>query len=226
MPTPLKQDSGNSLDLVDIKEIKKNVVIMKDGSMHQVVMVGGVNFALKSEGEQAIITQGYQNFLNGISYPLQIIIHSRKVNIEKYIATLRVRREAEVSPILQNQIDEYINFIDGFVKKNPIMEKAFFVVVPFYPSNVLPGQNSLSGVLPFFGKKKVEKEGAENEGETIFDNNLVQLSQRSSQVMNGLLAIGLEAEILGNEQLIELFYNFYNPQTIEKRDFVTPASDN
>ena len=71
MPTPLQQDSGNSLDLIDIKEIKKNAVIMNDGSMHQVVMVGGVNFALKSEAEQSVITQGYQNFLNGISYPLQ-----------------------------------------------------------------------------------------------------------------------------------------------------------
>ena len=125
MPIPSKQDAGNSLDLVDIKEIKENVVIMKNGSMHHIIMVGGVNFALKSDSEQTIITQGYQNFLNGISFPLQIIIHSRKVNIESYIATLRSRREIEQSPILQNQIDEYINFIDGFVKKNAIMEKAF-----------------------------------------------------------------------------------------------------
>ena len=219
MPTPLQQDSGNSLDLIDIKEIKKNAVIMNDGSMHQVVMVGGVNFALKSEAEQSVITQGYQNFLNGISYPLQIIIHSRKVNIEKYIATLRTRKEAESSPILQNQIDEYINFIDGFVKKNAIMEKAFFVVVPFYPLSVLPSKNTLSGMFPFLGKKKDEKESGENE-EEAFNNNLIQLSQRTSQVMNGLLAIGLEAETLENEQLIELFYNFYNPQTIERKGFV------
>ncbi len=219
MPIPLQQDSGNSLDLIDIKEIKKNAVIMNDGSMHQVVMVGGVNFALKSEAEQSVITQGYQNFLNGISYPLQIIIHSRKVNIEKYIATLRTRKEAESSPILQNQIDEYINFIDGFVKKNAIMEKAFFVVVPFYPLSVLPSKNTLSGMFPFLGKKKDEKESGENE-EEAFNNNLIQLSQRTSQVMNGLLAIGLEAETLENEQLIELFYNFYNPQTIERKGFV------
>ena len=192
---------------------------MNDGSMHQVVMVGGVNFALKSEAEQSVITQGYQNFLNGISYPLQIIIHSRKVNIEKYIATLRTRKEAESSPILQNQIDEYINFIDGFVKKNAIMEKAFFVVVPFYPLSVLPSKNTLSGMFPFLGKKKDEKESGENE-EEAFNNNLIQLSQRTSQVMNGLLAIGLEAETLENEQLIELFYNFYNPQTIERKGFV------
>lgn len=219
MPMPSKQDSGNSLDLVDIKEIKEGAVIMKNGGMHQVVIVGGLNFALKSESEQAIITQGYQNFLNGIAFPLQIIIHSRKVNIEKYIATLRDRKEAEQSPILQNQIDEYTSFIDGFVKKNAIMEKAFFVVVPFYPLNIIPNKKIVSGALPFWGKKKdAASEAKDKEDEdAAFKDNLTQLAERTNQVMNGLLSIGLEAEALTNEQLVELFYNFYNPQTIEKR---------
>jgi len=229
MPIPSKQDAGNSLDLVDIKEIKDNVVIMKNGSMHHIIMVGGVNFALKSESEQTIITQGYQNFLNGISFPLQIIIHSRKVNIEAYIATLRSRREVEQSPILQNQIDEYINFIDGFVKKNAIMEKAFFVVVPFYPLSALPSKKSSSGVFSFLGKKDTKTTGANNkgvdeEGEIAFRDNLAQLTQRTTQIMNGLITIGLDAEILKNEQLVELFYNFYNPQTIEQKKIAVPGT--
>lgn len=225
MPTTLKQDSGNSLDLVEIKEIKENVVIMKDGSMHQVVMVGGVNFALKSDSEQGLIIQAYQNFLNGISYPLQIIIHSRKVNIGKYLDTLRERKETESSPILQNQIDEYINFIDGFVQKNAIMEKAFFVVVPFYPLSVLPGKKFVSGGLPFFSNKKksaTEEAKSREEEEDLFKENLAQLTQRTNQVTNGLLSIGLEAETLNNQQLIELFYNFYNPQTIERQGVAIP----
>lgn len=221
---PSKQESGNSLDLVDIKEIKESAVIMKDGSIHQIIMVGGLNFALKSEDEQAIITQGYQNFLNSIAFPLQIIIHSRKVNIGKYIATLRNRKEMEQSPILQNQIDEYINFIDGFVKKNAIMEKAFFVVVPFYPLNILPGKKA-SDVFSFLGGKKdakTELSDKEEEG-NIFKKNLAQLTERTNQVMNGLLAIGLDAEILANDQLVELFYNFYNPQTIEQKEMAAPG---
>ena len=83
MAAPSKQDAGNSLDLVDIQEIKQSTVIVKDGSFRQVIMVGGVNFSLKSEMEQNIITQGYQTFLNSIDFPLQIVIHSRKVNIDK-----------------------------------------------------------------------------------------------------------------------------------------------
>ena len=87
-----KQDTGNSLDLVDIKEIKQNTVLVNDDSFRQIIMVGGVNFSLKSETEQNIITQGYQTFLNSIDFPLQILIHSRKVNIDKYIETLTARK--------------------------------------------------------------------------------------------------------------------------------------
>lgn len=218
-----KQDAGNSLDLVDIQEIKQNTVVVKDGSFRQVVMVGGVNFSLKSETEQNIITQGYQTFLNSIDFPLQILIHSRKVNIDKYIATLMARREAEPSPILQNQIDEYTKFVEGFVEKNAIMEKVFLVVVSFYPVSVLPGATKkVSGIFSMFGGgKKPATPAAESaqraeEAEKLFSESLAQLGQRTTQVTNGLLNIGLEATVLNDEQLIELFYNFYNPQTVER----------
>ncbi len=234
--TVQKQDAGNSLELVDIKEIRGNVVVVKDNSLRQIVMVGGVNFALKSDTEQTIITQAYQNFLNGIDFPLQIIVHSRKVNIDAYVATLLARKEEESSPILQNQIDEYTEFIKGFVQKNAIMEKTFLVVVSFYPIGGNIGSAITSGgafSLPFFGggKKKSAKGPAANAAEEnkeaeekTFKEHMEQLSQRTSQVMSGLLSIGLEAEILSNEQLIELFYNFYNPQTIERKQVPLPEA--
>lgn len=225
MATPVKQDAGNSLDLVDIKEIKNSTVIVKDGSFRQIVMVGGLNFSLKSESEQSIITGGYQTFLNSIDFPLQILIHSRKVNIDAYIATLAARRDEEKTAILQSQIDEYINFIKGFVEKNAIMEKVFLVVVSYYPSSIGGGlknvQNSFS--LPFFGgggKKKSDadaKAKSKEDADKNFAEQLAQMSQRTTQVVNGLESIGLETTILNDEQLVELFYNFYNPQTIEKK---------
>ncbi|HUC31232.1 MAG TPA: hypothetical protein VMR99_00890 [Candidatus Paceibacterota bacterium] len=225
MASPSTQDAGNSLDLVDIKEIKQSTVIVKDGSLRQVIMVGGVNFSLKSEMEQNIITQGYQTFLNGIDFPLQILIHSRKVNIEKYIDTLTARKEVEQSPILQNQIDEYSKFVQGFVEKNAIMEKVFLVVVSFYPVSMIPGAKSVSGVMSLFGKKKTgtaEAAQRAEESEKMFTENLAQLSQRTAQVTSGLLNIGLEATVLEDEQLVELFYNFYNPQTVERQKAPVP----
>jgi type IV secretory pathway VirB4 component len=220
-----KEDLGNSLDLVDIKEIRDNTVIGKDGGLRQIVMVGGVNFALKSDMDQTIMTQAYQNFLNGIEFPLQVVIHSRKVNIEKYADDLLRRKDSESSPIIQNQIDEYVQFIKGFVEKNAIMEKMFFVVVPFYPLSVVPSgvKSSGSGLMGLFGKKnKVQQTAADaktaEEVEKAFKESLEQLNQRVEQVTTGLTGIGLETTVLNDEQLTELFYNFYNPQTVERKE--------
>ena len=218
------QDAGNSLDLVDIKEIQESTVIGNDGGLRQIIMVGGVNFALKSEAEQNVMVQAYQNFLNGIDFALQIVIHSRKVNIEKYTDDLMAKKDAETSPIIQNQIEEYVNFIKGFVEKNAIMEKMFFVVIPFYPLTVLPSASkSSAGLLSFFSKKKPsaadQTENAEQAAK-MFHENIEQLKERVDQVVTGLAGIGLEATILNDEQLTELFYNFYNPQTIERKNLV------
>ncbi|MGC9598896.1 MAG: hypothetical protein ABSE18_00745 [Minisyncoccia bacterium] len=221
-----KQDLGNSLDLVSIKEIRNNTAILKDGSMRQVVLVGGVNFALKSESEQNLLTGGYQNFLNGIEFPLQIVVHSRKVNIDKYVQGLLARKEAEQTALLRSQIDEYVEFIKGFVEKNAIMEKTFLVVVPFYPLSIVSTKKAV-GFLPFFKKKQDKETETKDAAETerIFQENLAQLIQRTSQITTGLLGMGLEATVLNDEALAELFYNFYNPQTIERKDMALPKEE-
>lgn len=227
MASPEKSEFGNSLDLVDIQEIKQNAVIMKNGSIKQIVMVGGLNFALKSDTEQKTITEGYQNFLNSIDFPLQIVIHSRKVNIDKYVEGLLARKDSEESALLKSQIDEYAEFIRGFVQKNAIMEKTFLVVVPFYPvGSIASEKKSLMNALPFFGGKKDVKAGAakpeDKEAEQAFRENMAQLTQRTGQVMSELLNIGLEVTTLENDALIELFYNFYNPQTVERQNITVP----
>lgn len=230
MATPsIKAESGNSLDLVDIKDIHDNAILMKDGSLRQIIMVGGVNFSLKSEAEQNMMTQAYQNFLNGIDFSLQIVVHSRKVNITAYLDTLVKRKETEPTPLLQSQISEYVEFIKGFVEKNAIMEKSFLVVVPFYPTagavalTAAPkaAAGSIMGFLPSFlggGKKKdaAEEVKSTEEMDRAFKEAMAQLGQRTTQIVTGLENIGLEATILENEELVELFYNFYNPQTVER----------
>ena len=231
MPAPLvKQNAGNSLDLVDVKEILGNVVVVKDGSLRQIVMVAGVNFALKSDAEQTLIVQAYQNFLNSIDFPLQIIIHSRKVNIDAYIETLLHRKEGEPSPLLQSQIEEYVSFIREFIEKNSIMEKTFLVVVPFYPAGgaIAGTTKAASGIFSSIlgSKKPMPASGAapktDEEADRIFKENTEQLAQRASQIVNGITGIGLDASILENQELVELFYNFYNPQTVERGTVTSP----
>ena len=211
---------ANSQDLVEIEQIKDSTLILKDGSLRQILMVSGMNFALKSEDEQNAISGAYANFLNSVDFGIQIIVHSRKINIEKYLADLDQKKAAEQSPLLQNQIGEYREFIRQFGEENAIMSKSFLVVAPWQSASLSGAASSLGGILSF-GKKKVSeeqqkaKEATKNED---FQKNLQQIGQRVAQVTDGLSAVGLDVVLLNDEQLTELFYNFYNPETTEKEN--------
>ena len=207
---------ANTQDLVEIEEIKENTVFLKNGGLRQVVMVSGVNTALLAEQEIEALSAGYINFLNGLDFQIQIIVHSRKVNIEHYLSGLESRIKDEPSALLQSQIKEYQEFIGGFVRENSIMEKSFLVVIPFSPIMVSgkDAMSSISKFLPFLNKGNKDTKRAEDDAG--LKENLEQLTQRTTQVVEGLSVMGLEAIPLENQALVELFYNFYNPETTER----------
>lgn len=214
---------GTTQDLVEVESIQNDTLLLKNGSLRQIIMVGGINFSLKSEEEQNTITYSYQNFLNSLDFPIQTIIHSRKINIDDYLSLLDEKMQGEKSELLRSQIGEYAEFIKSFVRDNPIMAKTFLVIVPFFPVQ-LPSKGTVGRIFPFFGKKdEGEKKIADEEMEENFRKNLQQLQQRTNQVIEGLRAIELEVKVLNDQELIELFYNFYNPSTVEKG---TAASEN
>ena len=209
------KESVSTQQFVDVEDIKDGVIVLKSGGLRRVIMVSGTNFELKSEEEQNIIIGSYQNFLNTLDFSVQIIIHSRRLNIEGYLKTLSDRQNEEPNELLKNQIAEYIEFIRSFVSQNEIMTKTFFVVVPYDGVDI--AQMTKKGILskiPFFAKKEQDKTNQEID----FSERLTQLNQRTEQVVIGLEQIGLRAVSLNDEELIELFYNLYNPQAIEKRD--------
>lgn len=196
---------------VEIQEIKNGAVFLKKGGLRKLLMVGGVNFDLKSQAEQTLILGAFQNFLNTLDFPIQFFIHSRKVNIGPYLERINWRKEDESNELLKIQIEEYIDFIRAFVEENPIINKTFFAVVPYDP---LPITTGVRGILSLF--KKSSGTAAEQE-KTKEEERLEQLHQRVDQVVAGLEQIGLRAQPLNDEELKELFYNLYNPQLIEKK---------
>jgi len=211
--------NGNQLStqqLVEIKEIRDGVVYLKNGGLRQILIVGGINFDLKSESEQNLIISTFQNFLNMFDFPVQFFIHSRKVNIENYLQKIAQLKETETNELLKVQLDEYINFIRTFVEQNAIITKKFFVVISYDPTPLKTESSlaagGLSSLLPFF-KKKISAPAPD----ISFKQALQQLNERVDQVLNGLNQMGLKAAILNDEELIELFYNLYNPQLKETK---------
>jgi type IV secretory pathway VirB4 component len=207
---------------INVQGVKNGVLILKGGAMRQILLVSGLNFDLKSEEEQNAITFSYQSFLNSLNFSLQIFVHSRKVNIEGYLDNLKKVEATETNPLLKTQISEYREFIKSFTKENAIMNKSFFVVVPFDPVSI-PGMNSgggggfLGGLLSFGKKSGAQQDLAKQEEDKRFAQNAAQLAQRTEQLVAGLTQIGLRAVPLNDEEIIELLYNLYNPEAIEKK---------
>ncbi len=207
------QQTGRTQQFVQVKDIKDGVVVLKNGGLRRVILVNGLNFDLKSEEEQNVITYAYQNFLNSLDFSIQVVIHSRKLNIEDYLKRLEERAEREESDLLKIQINEHREFVKAFVEANAVMIKSFFVIVPYDPVSIT--QTPGISLIPSFGKKN---QPITPEGESaMLPTHREQLRQRVEQVVTGLRQIGLRAVSLEDSELLELFYNFYNPATIEKR---------
>ena len=144
--------SSSTQQFVEIQEVREGVIFLKNGSLRQLLMVNGVNFDLKSETEQDLMTYAYQNLLNALDFSIQVFIHSRRLNIETYLQKLQERHGQEANELLKTQIAEYLEFIKSFVASNAIMDKTFFVVVPYDPI-YLP--KTAKGILGFIKKGKV-----------------------------------------------------------------------
>jgi type IV secretory pathway VirB4 component len=207
---------------IEIDRIENGTVILNGGGLRQILMVSGINFDLKSEEEQGLIISLFQGFLNSLNFSVQIFIHSRKVNIEGYLANLEKRESQESNELLKNQIVEYREFIRAFVSENAIMSKSYFVVVPYDPVQLSSqGEAFTSKIFGLLKKKGVESPNkrlpeANATQERVMSEHVEQLTQRSNQVISGLNQMNLRAIPLNDAELVELFYNLYNPEAIEK----------
>jgi hypothetical protein len=204
--------SKTTQEFVPIQEIRDGVIILKNGGMRSVVLASSLNFALKSQDEQASILMQFQNFLNSLDFSIQIFIQSKKLDIRPYIALLEDRYKEQVGELMKIQVREYIEFVKTFVENTNIMSKSFFVVVPYDPIPASLSNNPLTRILPGKNKGKSEKETADSQ----FREYRSQLDQRVSVVEQGLVRCGIRTAKLGTEEVVELYYKLFNPGETEK----------
>lgn len=199
-------------EFVPIKEIRDNLVILENGSLQAILMISSTNFALKSNDEQKAILSQFQNFLNSLDFSIQISVQSRELDIRPYIALLENQYEQQTKELLKIQTREYIEFIKNFINSVNVMSKSFFVTIP-YGSSVFSGStNKITGFFKNLAGMGDEK----TKDQTSFEEDRAQLEQRIAVVQDGVKSLGLEAVLLENEELIELFYKIFNPGESEK----------
>ncbi len=191
-------------DFLEFGQIREGIIILKNKGLRSVLMVSSLNFALKStEGQNAILYQ-FQNFLNSLDFFCQILIQSRRLNIVGYLDKLEKIEREEKNELLKIQITEYRKFIGEITKQGAIMQKTFYLIVPF----------SLMETRMIEGKKKLPK--IPSLTEEVFQRSKIQLLQRVEFVILGLMACGLQAVPLNTSELIELFWSLNHPLEAER----------
>ena len=195
-------------DFVDIEKIKDDIVILKNGGLRAVLMCSSRNLELESIDSQNAIIDAYADFINSFDWPLQIVIHSRKLDIKPYLATLEEKLKTQENELLKIQTAEYIDFVRSFVTLSDIMTKRFYTIVPFDPveSKTESPFEKISSLIKTPSKKPQELP------EEKFQEYKTQLSQRVEHIISALAHVGIKTVWLQTEELIELFYNLYNPE--------------
>lgn len=199
-----------TINLIKVKDIREGTCLLEDGRLLSVIEVPGINFSLASAKEQELLVSAFKQFLDGLDFRVQILLLSRYANIDRYLNLLQERLKQETEPLIKFQLEEYINFLKEYVSSHHIMQKHFYLIVPYESPEAEVGFK-----LPF--AKKIETVEEE------FEQKLAQLRIRVSYVLQSLASLGIQPKLLSDQELLILFFELTNPslywQTVPKEVF-------
>lgn len=230
-PVPAKPQThpNSTQNSLQIAEVRDGIVIMNDGSFRSVIMAKSINFDLMSAQEQEAVEYSYQGFLNSLYFPIQISIHSQKIDLAPYITKLDKIRTEHDNMLLALLMEDYIAYISDLSQQTNIMDKKFYVVIPYFPvvdaqKALTQSKNFLSGIGNLFNK--TEQHVVINEAD--LENAKTELRNRVQAVLSGLQQCGIQGLPLDTKELIELYYDTYNPDTATRqqlKDFDNLTAD-
>ena len=201
----------NTKQFVDIHDIRDGVILLKNSSLRMLIEVNSVNFDLKSADEQTAIIRGFQNFINSLDFPLQITIQSRRLDIKGYLTKTEAIVNQLDNELLRIQGVEYLRFVRSLTELANIMSKKFYLVVPFYLTEVV---DSSKGVGERFKETFGSAKGKIREmTDQDFEVYKAQIKQRSDLLAAGLQEMGLTSKLItDNNEIIKMFTGLYNPE--------------
>lgn len=204
---------------LEIDDIVDDIVLLKSGGASIVIQTTAVNFGLLSEGEQDAIIYAYAGLLNSLSFPMQIIVRSKRMDVSQYLESLLKWEQKQTNEKLRVQIKKYREFIASVIRENNVLDKRFYVVVPMYP-----GEVGLAGGNPFatLGGRQAKPSYSK---EYILERAKNILTPKKDHLVRQLTRLGLKATQLSTQQLIELAYDIYNPTTTGTQKLVARIND-
>ena len=195
-------------------QIRENIIIMKDDSARLVMRCSTINFLLKNTDEQDSIIISFQRFLNSLDFPIQILVRSKKLDIDGYLNNLNDKALKQKNPLLQNQTYEYIEYLRKLIEVAQIMKKEFYIIIPYDDNeNKSEKDDSIMWVFNAFwqsinGWQDLLKIRTQIKN---FSKSKKWLIARSHSIKTWLENVWLRAEILDKQELVSFLTEYYNP---------------
>ncbi len=167
---------------IAIKGVRDGILILPNNEYRAILQVSSLNFELRSEEEQDAIIDIYESFLNSVGSSLQIIVRTREIDMDKYLADLGERLDDEKEEIYRTQLQNYDEFIRSLITTNKILTRHFYIIVPYKPT-----------------------------GKADFDLIREQLNLKLDIVAKGMTRLGMHSDQLTSLEALDLFYSFYSP---------------
>lgn len=197
---------------IPIEDINENLVILKDGSCCLILQVTALNFSLLSETEQEAIIYSYAALLNSLTFPVQIIIKSTRKDISSYLKILLQAENDQKNSLLKNQVNKYRRFIEEMIKKNNVLDKKFYLVIPFFAIEL--GIKQATSLNPFASRKSASLPFSKS---YLIEKAKMSLYPKRDHLVRQFARIGLYAWQLLTEELTTLFHGIYNSEQVESQ---------
>ncbi len=202
---------------LEISTIRDSIIILKNGEYRLILEATGVNFFLRSAEEQNSVIGGFASFLNSLTTQVQIVVQSRYIDLDYYISDLRNRINRQANPFLVEQTSHYATFIEQMIEQINVMEKRFFVIIPYIPSDAIK--------IGFFGKIMDAFNPARQiiRKQSEFEKNKIEIKTKADQIAAGLASMSISTKIINTQEIIDLFYRSYNPNSSQKQKLTNTA---
>lgn len=208
---------------LDIEDIKDNLVVLKSGTVCAVLETTAVNFDLLSEIEQDAIIAAFSMLLNSITFPVQIVIRSKKLDITKYIDKVQRTERQITDPLLKHQAEAYRKFIQDIIQENEVLSKQFYAVIPSGGTLVKqPGANPFDFLTKLFG---THKRRTHVDVDRAIRDAQAQLIPKIDHVAKEFNRIGVRTKQLTTQELVELYFDIYNPTSVHGQRIRTNVED-
>jgi len=200
--------TASTQDHLAIRDIRDDLIINRNGSIAMVIQTSAINFDLLAEYEQDNKILAFAGLLNSLNFRIQIMIRTKRIDITNYITYLQSQEKQAMSEGLKKQLNIYTKFVKNLIVQNDVLDKSFFIVVPYHTGTIVPSTTLIKGK-----KSKEEEEKNQNiQTDQLIEKAKIFLFPKRDHILKQLGRMGLFGHQLTTKELITEFYTIYNPE--------------